>query len=122
MLAGKLGVRDFARTEAFSRTLDGVMPAALQRFAAMSDEERDRLAEQGRVELERYRQQSVDPAPASPSPSIDGQPNLQQEQSSGSGHVIAGTRKPNRDQVVTPDEPDDDDLYFQERRQRGWMA
>lgn len=26
-----------------------------------------------------------------------------------------------RDVVVTPDEPDEDDAYFQERRQRGWL-
>ncbi|MEU7141094.1 hypothetical protein ABZ942_16700 [Nocardia sp. NPDC046473] len=120
VLAGKLGVRDFARTEAFSQTLDRVMPTALQRFAAMSDEERARLAEQGRAELERYRQQAVAPAPAPPS--IDGQPTFQQEPSAGSGHVIAGTRKPDRDRVVAPDDPDEDDLYFRERRQRGWMV
>ncbi|WP_405161911.1 hypothetical protein OG203_37245 [Nocardia sp. NBC_01499] len=120
VLAGKLGVRDFARTDAFSRTLDRVMPDALQRFAAMSDEERARLAERGRAELERYREQPGEPVHTPPLTSTDNQPNLQP--SAGSGHVIAGTRKPNRDQVVAPDDPDDDDLYFRERRQRGWMV
>ncbi|MFI6998754.1 hypothetical protein [Nocardia sp. NPDC050175] len=122
VLAGKLGVRDFARTEAFSRTLDRVMPTALQRFAAMSDEDRARLAEQGRAELERYREQAAAAAPAPPSTSIDDQPKFQQEPSPGSGHVVAGTRKPDRDRVVAPDDPDEDDLYFRERRQRGWMV
>ncbi|WP_267465957.1 hypothetical protein [Nocardia cyriacigeorgica] len=33
-----------------------------------------------------------------------------------------GTRKPNREQVGTPDEPDEDDVYLQERQQRGWLV
>ncbi|WP_435592537.1 hypothetical protein [Nocardia sp. bgisy118] len=33
----------------------------------------------------------------------------------------AGTRKPNRDRIVTAGDLDDDDLYFQDRNQRGWL-
>ncbi|WP_433755530.1 hypothetical protein [Nocardia sp. CA-135398] len=36
--------------------------------------------------------------------------------------VIPGTRKPNRDRVVTPtDDEDEDDEYFRDRQQRGWL-
>jgi hypothetical protein len=35
--------------------------------------------------------------------------------------VIPGTRKPDRERIVTPDEPDDDDLYYRNRRQSGWL-
>ena len=35
--------------------------------------------------------------------------------------TISGTGKANREQLYTPDEPDDDDLYFQERRNNGWL-
>ncbi|WP_433733168.1 YbaB/EbfC family nucleoid-associated protein [Nocardia sp. CA-129566] len=56
------------------------------------------------------------PTPAAP-------PKLPQPGPSGStpGHVIPGTRRPNRDQVFIPDEPDDDDLYFQQHHQNGWL-
>ncbi|MFX0579068.1 YbaB/EbfC family nucleoid-associated protein [Nocardia nepalensis] len=48
-------------------------------------------------------------------------PTPPQPTPSNSGHVIPGTRKPNRDQVFIPDEPDDDDVYFQQHRQNGWL-
>ncbi|WP_329405771.1 hypothetical protein OG563_28815 [Nocardia vinacea] len=36
--------------------------------------------------------------------------------------VIPGTRKPNRDRIVTPtDDDDEDDEYFRDRQQRGWL-
>ncbi|WP_225725997.1 MULTISPECIES: hypothetical protein [unclassified Nocardia] len=114
VLAGKLSMREFARTETFNRTLDRVMPAALQRLAAMPDEERDRLAAQGRADLERYREQPTEPDPPRPTPPAG--------PDAAAGHVIAGTRKPNRERIVTPDDPDDDDRYYQERRERGWLV
>lgn len=114
VLAGRASVRDLAAGEAFSRVLDGVMPRAMAKYAALSDEERARLAEQERQELERYRhrtRQEAEPsadARAAPAP-----PRR---------HVVPGTRAPDREQVVTPDEPDDDDRFFQERNRHGWLT
>ncbi len=80
--------------------------------------------------LERYRQAPAQPTPptTSPDPARDGQrPSEQPQQPSATPEktsterLIPGTRKPNRDLIVTPDEPDDDDLYFRDRRQRGWL-
>lgn len=130
VLDGKLAVRDFVRAEAFNQTLDRVMPAALADYEAMPEEQRQRLAEQGEAELERYRQAPAQPTPptTSPDPAPDGQrPSEQPQQPSATpektstDRLIPGTRKPNRDLIVTPDEPDDDDLYFRDRRQRGWL-
>ncbi|MFI2477230.1 hypothetical protein [Nocardia xishanensis] len=36
-------------------------------------------------------------------------------------HGISGTQKPDRDRIVTPDDLDEDDRYFQDRNQRGWL-
>ncbi|WP_433713009.1 hypothetical protein ACQP2U_01445 [Nocardia sp. CA-084685] len=38
------------------------------------------------------------------------------------GVVHPGTRKPNRDRIVAPDEPDEDDRYFRDRQQNGWLV
>ncbi|QIS10347.1 hypothetical protein [Nocardia arthritidis] len=127
VLSGRVGVRDFARTDAFNQTLDRVMPAALEKYQAMSEEQRQRLAEQGEQELERYRAELVERSPVqapdvqSPSPESSRQGTFTSNQDDSTGRLIPGTRKPNRDQIVTPDEPDDDDLYFQDRRRRGWL-
>ncbi|MFF5037447.1 hypothetical protein [Nocardia salmonicida] len=130
ILAGRASVRDLAGAESFNRVLDGVLPAAMQKIAELSEEERDRLAEQGRAELEQFRE-SPNPAPTTSAPANETAPSL--DRSSGptptppqatdtsQPGVIPGTRKPNREQIVTPDEPDDDDLYYQDRQQRGWL-
>lgn len=132
ILDGKLAVRDFVRAEAFNQTLDRVMPAALEEYESMPEDQRQRLAEQGEAELERYRAELREPTPpASPAEPMN---DSQRPQSSGSpeaastttfgtgaGRLIPGTRKPDRDVVVTPDEPDEDDLYFRDRRQHGWL-
>jgi hypothetical protein len=47
VLSGRGSVRDFARSEAYNQLLDRVMPAAMQKYSEMSEEERNRLAEQG---------------------------------------------------------------------------
>ncbi|MBF6333885.1 hypothetical protein [Nocardia transvalensis] len=120
VLAGRTGMREFGTSDAFARILDRVPRQQFDRVFSMPEEERERLAAQGRAELERLRNESPEqtasmtpppepprPGPASPSPA--------------GGHVIRGTRKPNREQLFIPDEPDDDDRYFQERRQRGWL-
>ncbi|WP_280232393.1 hypothetical protein [Nocardia cyriacigeorgica] len=131
VLNGDLQVRDFVRAEAFSQTLDRVMPAALEHYETMSEEERRRLAEQGETELERYRAALTDSgpppvrdssppdAPAPSAPETTATPPVVPD--AAAGHVVPGTRKPNRDLIVTPDEPDDDDLYYQDRQRRGWL-
>ncbi|MBF6213036.1 hypothetical protein IU433_26975 [Nocardia puris] len=113
ILAGNGSVRDLARTDPFNRILDGVLPTAMQELAELSEDERERLAEEGRAELERYRDTTAPP----PAPEADQPPAEPAPQDP----VLPGTRKPNRDQIVTPDVPDSDDDYFSERRQRGWL-
>lgn len=131
ILAGRGSVRDLAGAEAFNRVLDGVLPAEMRKIAELPEEERDRLAEQGRAELERFRESPNPTLPRSTAPAND--TALTAERSSEPVHtpapatttpqrgVIPGTRKPDRERIVTPDEPDDDDLYYQDRQQRGWL-
>ena len=116
ILSGNGSVRDLAQGEAFNRVLDGVIPDAMAKYHAMSEEERGRQVDEGRSELERCRRALEQTAPAEELPAQTRQHDAPNQ------YVISGTRKPNRDRVVAPDEPDDDDLYFQERSQRGWLT
>lgn len=135
ILAGRGSVRDLAGAESFSRVLDGVLPTAMSKLAELPEAERERLAEQGRTELEHYRQT---PPPAQPAVSSTGSPEttvpaatrfsepptgnaVPHQPNPSHSTVTPGTRKPNREQIFTPDEPDDDDLYYQERQRRGWL-
>ncbi|MFE6919506.1 hypothetical protein ACFVAV_00520 [Nocardia sp. NPDC057663] len=119
ILEGKGSARDLMHSEAFNRVLDRTMPAAMTQFADMTDEERQRLAEQGEADLVRLRSQPVadefrsepvadQPPPSAPAPATN--------------TVVPGTRRPNRERIVTPDDEDEDDRYFRERNQRGWLA
>ncbi|MFI5501522.1 hypothetical protein ACIA5E_20870 [Nocardia asteroides] len=110
ILAGTDSARDLMRGEAFNRVLDRTMPAAMALFADLTDDDRQRLAQQGEADLRRLRSQPVaDQPPAStPAPVADA--------------VIPGTRRPNRERIVTADDEDDDDRYFRERNQRGWLS
>lgn len=133
ILAGRGSVRDFAASEPFTQMQDRIIPLAMQKYEQMPESERERLAEQGRAELEQLRHEPCvlvpqpNPhstardqeagAPPEPRPSTASARNIVQKD-----HVHPGTRRPNRERVVTPDEPDDDDLYFQERRQRGYLT
>ncbi|MFI7669938.1 hypothetical protein [Nocardia sp. NPDC049526] len=137
ILQGKGTLRDLAHSEAFARLGDAVIPQALAEFAATSPEEIQRKAELGNAILESYRNQDPEtPPPAeafrsssaeqSPTGTPQGTPFPSAPAVAGSGdrpasHVIPGTRKPNRDRIVTPEDPDDDDMYFQDRNQRGWL-
>ncbi len=123
VLSGKASMRSFGTSETFARIVDSIPQHQLDRTLAMPEDERQRLAVQGERELDRLRQSpeampaetegdGTTEAPESshpPAPSPAGSP------------TISGTRKPNREQLYTPDEPDDDDLYFQERRNNGWL-
>ncbi|MFD6155738.1 hypothetical protein ACFWF7_05830 [Nocardia sp. NPDC060256] len=117
ILEGKGSARDLMGSDAFNRVLDRTLPAAMQKFAEMPADERNSLAAQGEAELERLRNQPPDAQPSTDStPPTDRTPP-----SAPADTVLPGTRKPNRDRIVSPDEPDEDDEYFQDRRQRGWL-
>ncbi|MFF0528163.1 hypothetical protein ACFYT3_07205 [Nocardia amikacinitolerans] len=134
ILRGEGSLRDLAASEPFQRLSDSIVPKALMEFADQSPEERQRLAEQGNAILERYRHEGPEAPITSDQPreperresptaaSSDPIPEQASHTSSQSAqHVVPGTRKPNRDRIVTPEDPDDDDLYYQDRRQRGWL-
>ncbi|WP_336085263.1 hypothetical protein [Nocardia sp. SSK8] len=119
VLAGRMGFREFGATEVFAKLIDRTPARVLDDILNLSEEEREALVAQGERELEELRNQpsgnfsSPAPAPApAPAPSEQSKPFS----------AYAGTRKPNRDAVISPDEPDDDDLYFQDRRNRGWLV
>ncbi|TCJ99780.1 hypothetical protein [Nocardia alba] len=116
ILAGTGSARDLMHSEGFNQVLDRTMPDAMRHFAEMSDEERQRLAEQGEADLARLRiappADESHPSTSTSSPSMPSTP---------ADRVVPGTRKPNRERIVTPDEDDEDDAYFRERQQRGWL-
>ncbi|WP_446223849.1 hypothetical protein ACTWPB_00815 [Nocardia sp. IBHARD005] len=117
ILEGRSSARDLMHSDAFNLILDQTLPAAMQQFADMPEEERQRLAAQGEAQLEQLRNQ-----PAEQSPPTQPYTAATPESSSPTaGTVHAGTRKPNRDRIVTPDEPDEDDDYFRDRRENGWL-
>ncbi|MEV6661651.1 hypothetical protein [Nocardia fluminea] len=126
ILEGRGSARDLMHSEAFNTVLDQTMPSAIQQFADMPEEERQRLAAQGEQQLERLRNQP----PESFTPFRTGEttqnpvpaPEATQSASPSSSAVHPGTRKPNRERIVAPDEPDEDDLYFEDRRNRGWLV
>lgn len=119
ILEGKGSARELLHSEAFNRVVDQTMPAAMNQFAAMTDEERQRLAEQGEADLVRLRSQPVVDE-FRPGPVADQPP--QSAPAPATNIVVPGTRRPNRERVVTPDDEDEDDRYFRERNQRGWLA
>ncbi|WP_280463249.1 hypothetical protein [Nocardia carnea] len=128
VLSGRLGARDFANTEQVSKALDTTMPALVKRVEALPEKERQRLAEQGEATLERYLRENPEPPPPEPgaAPSEPQHVGLTTpvtaEPPQDAATQSPGRRRQSwRDVVVTPDEPDEDDLYFQERRERGWL-
>lgn len=128
ILEGKGSARDLMGSDAFNRILDRTLPSAMRQFAEMPEDERNRLVAQGEAELDRLRNQPTEVRhPVGATPSTD-QPQAQSPtvpptpSSPTAGTVLPGTRKPDRERVVAPDEPDEDDLYFRERQQRGWLV
>ncbi|MFE1592800.1 hypothetical protein [Nocardia sp. NPDC058705] len=114
VLQGTSSARDLMHSEGFNRVLDRTLPAAMQQFAEMSEEERQRLADQGEAELVRLRSEPLADQPPPP-------PAAPAEPAPDANIVVPGTRKPNRERIVTPDEDDEDDEYFRGRQQRGWL-
>ncbi|MGW6335086.1 hypothetical protein [Nocardia rhamnosiphila] len=123
ILDGRASARELLHSDAFNVVLDQTMPAAMQQFAEMPEEERQRLAAQGQRQLDQLRDQpSTWSAPArsaeSPVPQSQVAP---QPPAPPTGSAQPGRRRSYRDEVVTPDEPDEDDLYFRDRWKNGWL-
>ncbi len=133
ILDGRASARELMHSDAFNVVLDQTMPAAMQQFAEMPEEERQRLAAQGQRQLDQLRDQpstwsgpvpSAEPSQVAPQPpQVAPQPPqvAPQPPASPVGSARPGGRRSYRDEVVTPDEPDEDDLYFRDRWQNGWM-
>lgn len=125
IIRGQGNLRDLMHSDAFARLTDAAIPPALEQTAALSTEEIDRKAALGEAILESYRNQPpetpppADPATDNPQPPVA--PRIASNPDPAASQVIPGTRKPNRDRVVTADEDDEDDLYFRERHQHGWL-
>jgi hypothetical protein len=125
ILQGTGTIRDLAQSEAFDRVSDSIVPQALADFASMPEDERERMAAQGEAVLERYRQQEEPPA-SQPStekaPPAASSPPQMQDIGNAQPTTAPGTRKPYREQVVGPsDSEDEDDQYFRDRNQNGWL-
>ena len=115
ILEGRGSARELLRSDAFNVVLDQTMPAAIQQFNDMPEEERQRLAAQGEAQLEKLRNQPDEPFGSTPA-------HVRDSSSPEACVVHPGSRRPNRDRIVTPDEPDEDDEYFQDRRRNGWLT
>ncbi|MET8773545.1 hypothetical protein ABZV58_00825 [Nocardia sp. NPDC004654] len=135
ILSGQGSIRDLIRNEGFIRLGETVVPPAIAELKSLSPEQMQRLAEQGNAILDRYRNEvpagqhqpgqdaSHKSQHQSPPPNADpnsvgvGYPDRARD-----SRTLPGTRKPNRDRIVWPDDDlDEDDAYFQERNQRGWL-
>lgn len=123
---GTGSLRDLESSESFLRLGDSVLEQVRQDQAVQTDEEKQRLVDMGNAILERYRHEdphvsdheqraAPEPRPAPEPPAEPVPPHKAASQ------PASNPRRSWRDVVVTPDEPDEDDLYFQERRQRGWL-
>ncbi|WP_410871711.1 hypothetical protein [Nocardia sp. A7] len=118
ILEGRGSARELMHSDAFNLILDQTVPAAMQQFADMSEEERQRLAAQGEAQLAQLRNQPAEQHPPT-QPATAATPD---NTAPPAATVHPGTRKPNRDRIVTPDEPDEDDDYFRGRRENGWLT
>ncbi|MGV9611857.1 hypothetical protein [Nocardia xishanensis] len=135
ILSGQGSIRDLIRNEGFIRLGETVVPPAIAELKSLTPEEMQRLADQGNAVLDRYRnevpagqhqpEQDADyksqhqSPPRNAAPTTEGfdAPDLARD-----SQTLPGTRKPNRDRIVWPDDDlDEDDAYFQDRNQRGWL-
>ena len=145
---GNGSLRDLRHSESFLRLSDSVLTQAQEDLREQTPEEKQRLIDEGNATLESYRRRDPDaPEPAPPPAAPVAPPSAASEpppkpapaphhpgalpgSAAAPGPATPGDPAPQpprnrrqswRDVVVTPDEPDEDDLYFQERRQRGWL-
>ncbi|WP_040793497.1 hypothetical protein [Nocardia paucivorans] len=116
ILAGRGSVRELAQGEAFNRLLDRALPSALQAAQRLSDEQLHRLAEQGRGELDRLRNEP--PAPEAPAQRPP-EPEAPPRQPSA---PTPQPPKPSARRELPPEVVEADDEYFQERNRRGWLV
>ncbi|GAB2656869.1 hypothetical protein [Nocardia goodfellowii] len=133
--SGQGSIRDLVHNEGFVRLAETVVAPAIAELKSLTPEEMQRLVDQGNAVLERYRNQTADGPQQSeqdannipqsgslrrdesPNPVGFGPPDLARD-----SQTLPGTRKPNRDRIVGPDDdPDEDDVYFQERNRKGWL-
>lgn len=98
VLAGRTSLREVGMSDDFARALDRISARPLEQVTAMPEQERTRLAEQAEAELEQLGRQA------------DGL------------SIAPGARQPNPDEVFISDDPDQDDAYYQDRRQHGWLV
>ncbi|MFG3520726.1 hypothetical protein ACGF5S_10705 [Nocardia nova] len=119
VLNGRRSMRDFGTSDAFAGIMDSVPAGQLNRALTMPEDQRQTLAQAGEQELERLRVDQHESAPTPPPSNV--QPTRSTSAKDTDSPVIPQTRRPNREQLYTPDEPDEDDLYFQQRRNRGWL-
>ncbi|WP_405162854.1 hypothetical protein OG203_42405 [Nocardia sp. NBC_01499] len=134
IMNGQGSLRDLARSESFTRLSEAAMSKIAADSASRTPEDMQRLARAGEQILETYRNEVPDPSSApetspprpgaSPTSAVPPDSTPVAAYLSDPGvprNVIPGTRKPDRERIVTPDEPDDDDVYYRDRRQRGWL-
>ncbi|WP_141807876.1 hypothetical protein [Nocardia bhagyanarayanae] len=135
ILSGRGSIRDLIRNEEFLRLGETVVPPAIAELKSLTPEEMQRLADQGNAVLDRYRNEvpANQPQPEQDasyeskhsSPTRDAAPNsvgVDFRDLARDSPTLPGTRKPNRDRIVWPDDDlDEDDAYFRDRNQRGWL-
>ncbi|WP_433662257.1 hypothetical protein ACQPW1_08930 [Nocardia sp. CA-128927] len=135
IMNGQGSLRDLARSESFTRYSEAAMSKIVADTASRTPEEIQRLAGAGERILDTYRNEVPDVSSAassapetaalesksSPAAVTLADPTAHRGDPRVTRNVIPGTRKPDRDRIVAPDEPDDDDLYYRDRRQRGWL-
>ena len=121
VLAGKASMRSFGASEAFAQIIDGVPRTLMDQTLHMPEEERQRLAERGERELDRLREPDASSS-ASGHADMPNTPGIPPSARRPTDSMpVPNSRKPNREQIFIPDEPDEDDLYYQNRRNNGWL-
>ncbi|WP_054814839.1 hypothetical protein [Nocardia arizonensis] len=137
IMNGRGSLRDLAHNESFTRLSEATLPKVIADIASRTPEQMQQLARAGEQILDTYRNQIPDTSSAADSTPESATPGARTNTSTtpaeptagsanGNGpvvprNVIPGTRKPDREQIVTPDEPDDDDRYYRDRRRSGWL-
>ncbi|MEU6561255.1 hypothetical protein [Nocardia nova] len=121
VLAGKTSMRSFGTSEAFARIVDGIPQEQMNRALHMPEEERRPLAELGERELQRLREAPDTQATETSATDRVDTPQAPPRPPGPTQKLVPGTRKPDREQIFIPDEDDEDDLYFQDRRRKGWL-
>lgn len=71
VIAGRASMRDFGTSDGFAKVLEQVAGPKLAETFTMSEEERDRLAEQGNAILDQLRHEPVEDSQQPPTPPQD---------------------------------------------------